>query len=766
MKKTRLQPPLVLLAFVLLFADRDSPAADSRITRPASLRGSTNMPVAQADPIYLQETGRKIPAAEPLLAIGIQGSNVYAGTSRGLLLLAADRWADVPGIPGPIRRIVKAGGSLWAIGSPGLSRNDGKEWTPVSREAFVDVTVHGDRLLAATARQVWRVQGNTVEPISRPDARFDITHVLSHQDSVYLHGHGRLTVFAGGGFGARDVYDSLVDQGWDWGTMPSTATRDALVIGPVLYLASDRGLVLHRGMSLTTLAGSQGLPIEDTACLAEGFDGDLWIGTRQGAVRRTGSEFHYFAGQRWLPDDRVNAIAVDGRDVYLATDGGLGVIGYVPFTLSRKAAYYEQQIEEWGQKRMGLVQKLEWDDALHEFVREAGDNDGGYSGSYLAAQSYRFAVTRDPAARREATNTFHALRWLESATGIPGFPARSIWAKGEIGHKSTGGSGGYPAEWHDTADGKFEWKGDTSSDELCSHFYSIALFIELAAEGPEIEQARTHLARIASHVIEHEWQLVDLDGKATRWGRWDPEYFKTDEGKYDRGLQCLELLSFIKTASVLGGDPRFAAAYGKLIGLGYPQHTLRESNTFPPENVLHFLDELAFWSYWNLLRYEDDPELRALYRRSLERTYEMIRVEQQPWFNFVYSFLTGNESEADLSVKHLRDWPLDLRSWSYRNSHRADLRSPAGYVAPKGGTRAFPARETEPMRWDHWTLQADGGSGGRDVVEPSAWLLAYWMGRYHGYIAPPQVLDTALAGQAPVETKRPGARPYAGPPRP
>ncbi len=105
-------------------------------------------------------------------------------------------------------------------------------------------------------------------------------------------------------------------------------------------------------------------------------------------------------------------------------------------------------------------------------------------------------------------------------TGIPGFPARSVWAKGEQGHKSSGGSGGYPAEWHDTADGKFEWKGDTSSDELCSHFYAFALFLELAAEGEEKVRARTHLARLASHLIDHQWQLVDYDGKPTRWGRW------------------------------------------------------------------------------------------------------------------------------------------------------------------------------------------------------------------------------------------------------
>src|SRR5678815_2634034 len=107
-----------------------------------------------------------------------------------------------------------------------------------------------------------------------------------------------------------------------------------------------------------------------------------------------------------------------------------GIIEYERFTLLKKAAYFERHLEEWGQKRLGLVRKLEWDGGLKEFVREAGDNDGGYSGDYLAAQSYRYAVTKDPDARREAVNTFQALRWLEAMTGIPGFPARSAWAKG------------------------------------------------------------------------------------------------------------------------------------------------------------------------------------------------------------------------------------------------------------------------------------------------------------------------------------------------
>ena len=328
------------------------------------------------------------------------------------------------------------------------------------------------------------------------------------------------------------------------------------------------------------------------------------------------------------------------------------------------------------------------------------------------------------------------------------------------------GSGGYAAEWHDTADGRFEWKGDTSSDEICSHFYSITLFLEHAAQGEEIQQAREYLARVANHLIDHGWQLVDVDGKPTRWGRWDPEYFTTDEGRYDRGLQCLELLSFMKTSEALTQDAKFTKAYRRLVELGYPAYTLRRRNTFPPDSVLHFEDELAFWCYWNLLKFEQDPQLRSVYRRSFERSYEVLRIEQNPWFNFVYGALTGNDFEVGPAVAHLREWPLDLVIWSYQNSHRADLRSPSGYVSYKAGTRAFSPRETEPMRWDHWTMQADGGTGGRDVVEPSGWLLAYWMGRYHGFIGPPQVIEPALIT---VERNRGGAlgaKPYEGPARP
>jgi hypothetical protein len=70
------------------------------------------------------------------------------------------------------------------------------------------------------------------------------------------------------------------------------------------------------------------------------------------------------------------------------------------------------------------------------------------------------------------------------------------------------------------------------------------------------------------------------------------------------------------------------------------------------------------------------------------------------------------------------------------------------------------------MRWDAWTMEADGGTDGRDVVEPSGWLLAYWMGRYHGLIDPPTTTDPAALGVGHSLDAGLGARPYDGPARP
>ncbi len=549
----------------------------------------------------------------------------------------------------------------------------------------------------------------------------------------------------------------------DWGQLPlGSKTRDMQSLGSKLTVATDRGLGVLHGLSWRNLNGRDGLCYEDTTCVADGFAQDYWVGTMKGAIRVVDGEFQFFGHERWIPHDKVNDIVCGDNVVYIATDGGLGVIEYEPYTLFKKAAWYEKWMDQWEQKRLGFVHNLVWDEDEQKYVRFLSDNDGGWVSHYLDALCFKYAVTKDPAVREAAVDVFRSLKWCEEISGIDGFPARSIYAVGENGVKAKTGSGGLPAEWNKTEDGKFEWKGDTSSDEVDAHIFATTLFIELVAQGKEKEAAQEHLHRIVSHIIRNGWTLHDKDGKPTRWARWDPEYLQRPYGFQARGLNGMEAFNYVVSTYALTGDPKFKEAKQQLIDWEYHHQSLRQKLVFP--FVTHFDDRLAFYSYYPLLRYETDPYLRSIFRRSLERSWEVKRNEHETWFNYVYAALTGNECDNEISVKYLREWPLDCIAYPYTNSHRHDLQNETperNYVADYNPRHP---REQGPKRWDSNVLSLDGG--GHGVHEPTGWLDAYWMGRYYGLITPPTTDDPKLLEPGDTLQGRKGAEPYNGPPRP
>lgn len=781
---------MTILMGPMLAMTAAAPAADPYLRGPGERRWE---PVR--DEVYLQETGRQIATERPVVTAAVYEGVVYVSTGDGVYELIGDRLSRIPEAPSGIYRLRVLNGALWGMAGDGLYRYRHDNLEKLGDGAFVDVCVVRGVVHAATRDHVFRYENGrlvNVEPEIgfrstnitmhledgthvmveredgkkvrwRPERIGPVTRIASYSDTLYALRPGGLVLLD------NETVDPTVVE---WGLPPSRTFRDMLSLGNRLLIATDRGVAVIRGMALTTLDGAAGLPYEDTTCLAEGFAKDLWIGTTWGAVRMVDADnFHYFAGQRWLPNDTVNDIAVGDRAVYIATDGGLGIVEYEPYTLQKKAAYYERRLEEWGHKRMGfthLIHKVGED----RWIREITDNDGGFTAHYLVAMMYKYAVTGDEQAWNEAVNTLKAMVWLEEITTIPGFPARSIWSvHGDAGTKSDAGSGGVPARWTPTPDGNFEWKGDTSSDEVGAHYYAMAVFYQLAPDGPEKDRAKEHVDRITRHIVENGWKLRDKDGALTRWGRWDPEYLQRPYGMYARGLNGMEAQAYAHTAIGMLDDDYFRDALQQLLDWRYHEHTVRQKLTFPPDYITTWDDRLAFLSYYPLVKYAEKEWLRALYLRSLERSWEIKRIEKHPWFNFLYGAITGNECEAQEGVQFLREWPLDMISYSYRNSHRADLHPEPGYVPYAVGPRTdspkqISPRESEPKKLDGTMLNLDGGSGGRRSITPNAWLESYWMGRYFGFIEAPDTDDPALLTIEDRPLERRGAAPYDGPPRP
>ena len=731
------------------------------------------------DNVYLQDYSIRIKTDEPVQAVAKYGDESFAVINGKLYKIEGANLVTDENSPVGISRLLQPDGGLWAITKDGLFKYKDKKWGKTDDRIFVDMCMHSGTLHAATREDIYKLENGKFVNI-KPKGGYntsDITMIMEdgtqvHADPVRLGPIKRIQSYSNTLYVLRPGKLVLLDNTivntdfMDWGIWPSKDMRDMLSDGSKLFVTTERGLGMLRGASLFVLKGKDGLPYENTTCLTKGFDNDLWIGTTKGAIRKIGDEWQYFAADHWLPGDNVHDIAVGDKEVLVATDAGIGIIKYEPYTLRKKVAYYEQMMNTWGFKRMGFIHTLFKRDG--KWIREISDNDGGHTAPYLAAMSFKYAVTGDEEAYKEAVNSFKAMVWLERITPIDGFVARAIYSPtGDEDKMSLHGSGGLPAKWYKTKDGKWYWKGDTSSDEIIAHFFSVSIFYQIAAKGKDKEMAREHLRRIASYIMKNGWVLIDMDGKPTRWGRWNPEYLLRPYGYHDRGVNGLEALAFMKAAYFATGDTAFENGYDQLVKWGYRHNTIRQKNVFPPADIAPWDDRLAYEAYYTLMRYATDPVDESAYTRSLARTWEVKRIVHYPLYNFGYGAITGNDCEQEQTAKFLRDYQLDCISYNYRNSYRDDLFIPKGYRSYETGTRPLSPRETEVSRSSRTYLTYDGGSNGNKVQEPNDFILSYWLGRYHGMIAAPETNDPDLISvKPPKKGEHFGAEPYHGPKRP
>jgi len=112
----------------------------------------------------------------------------------------------------------------------------------------------------------------------------------------------------------------------------------------------------------------------------------------------------------------------------------------------------------------------------------------------VAAEAFRYAVTGAADARAHARAGMEAIVHLESITGVPGFPARSFIRTGVDAQPADG-------EWHDTVDGQWRWKGDTSSDEIVGHFFVYPIYYDLVADESEKPKLSATIARMTRDAI-------------------------------------------------------------------------------------------------------------------------------------------------------------------------------------------------------------------------------------------------------------------------
>lgn len=553
-----------------------------------------------------------------------------------------------------------------------------------------------------------------------------------------------------------------------------------------LWFASPQGAGCLDGSDWRLFTSADGLPYDDFTTMAAGEAGVVWLGTRRGAIRFDGRHWEYRQGPRWLPHDEVRSIAVepDGT-AWFATAQGVGRIERRPMTLAQKAAFFEDEIEKRHLRtRFGFVLgvTLERPGDTSRWTQRDSDNDGLWTAMYGAAQCFAWAATHSTDARLRAGRAFEALRFLGRVTqggehgAPPGFVARTVLPAEGPDPNATGYTRERDEErrkrdrlwkvivprWPKSADGRWYWKSDTSSDELDGHFFFYALFHDLVAAGEQERRAvREHVGAIADHLLRHRFRFVDHDGRPTRWGVFDPESLNHDpDWREERGLNSLSILSYLKVAEHLTGEARYGLAYRRLVrDHAYATNTLIPKSGTGLGSGNQSDDEMAFMNFYGLLRYEKDPALRQTYALALFERWTLERPELNPFFNFVFAASASGAvfndafGRRDLSppgewlfesLDTLRRYPLDRVDWRLTNSHRKDIVPLPEYARESGTTgkgyrnsgKVLPIDERFVEHWNHDPWQLDQGGEGLRLADGTSFLLPYYMGLYHRFIEP------------------------------
>jgi hypothetical protein len=706
---------------------------------------------------------------------------IQIGKGGRVLVFTGGRWYALAGQRWELAISVKARDDEFAF----IDESRGTAVVRVPGREVRQIIRNGLTTFVTTRGAIFQVKDGKTTTISGPNGRSINQLAYDSSEGLLVASSDGLFYWNGSEWERRSALDST---GRDWAA--SEILGVAFEPSGRLWMATKAGVGCRSEGNWRFYEGKDGLPWNDFTSVVAGGEGEVWLTTHLGIIHFDGKDWQYRQGPRWLPGDDVSSLAPDGKGgAWIATTAGLGRLERRPMTLAEKAEIYEGEIERFIKRTpYGFVAEA----ALGRVADKTSanpqdsDNDGLWTAMYGAGECFAYGATKDAKAKARAAQAFEALRFLQKVTqqcehAPPrGYIARTIrpveWADPNIGRLASDLEEqkhdifwkAYEPRWPKSADGKWYWKSDTSSDELDGHYFFYPLYYDLCADTEaERERVRDVVREITDHLMEHQFCLVDHDGKPTRWGIYGPEFLNQNVYWWsERGLKSLSILCYLSVASHITGDQKYEQAARELIDHhGYAQNAMYPKVQHGPGSGNQSDDEMAFMCFYGLLRCSADENLKQMIRYSFYQYWVNEEPEMNPFFNFAYA---GQNKDATANGQwgpiDIRPWPgwhedamatlygftLDRLNWPHRNSHRLDI---TALPRIRSGDLDEPDRPhqrgcringkvlpIENRHFNHWNTdpwQLDYGGNGGELAAGTVFLLPYYMGLYHGFIEKP-----------------------------
>jgi hypothetical protein len=354
------------------------------------------------------------------------------------------------------------------------------------------------------------------------------------------------------------------------------------------------------------------------------------------------------------------------------------------------------------------------------FASSTSENITGYTrcgdsaiwtGHYLAAESYRYGVTSDPAALANAQGALAYLTTLVDVTGTDVLarcivPINSNYAAGITSQESANGIHSSGANY---------WISNTSRDQYLGVFFGLSVAYDLL--GTPTQPAIQALAtRMLNFLIANSWTVVMPDGAVST----------TFVIRPDEQLGILQVGRQVNSA-------QFASTYKSLATFGSLLVSVPVAVDAEDVRDSYFKFNLDAINLFSLIRLETDSTLLGRYQAAYQIFHNAIATHMNAHFNMIDRALNGADSTRDGQTaaylfqwlqRPRRDFPVDLAGQYPSCVNSGESCDPL----------PIPVRVPDEFVWQISPFQLEyDGSG---VIEGGGidYLLPYWMARYYGVV--------------------------------
>ena len=331
-----------------------------------------------------------------------------------------------------------------------------------------------------------------------------------------------------------------------------------------------------------------------------------------------------------------------------------------------------------------------------------------WTGAYLAAESFRYNVTRSADALQNVRSALAGLKALTDVTGDDRLarctvPANSPYAAGIASEEAGNGIHQNPP---------WIWVDNTSRDQVVGAFFGLGAAFDLVDDPAVKTGASDLLTRLIGFVSGHQWSPND-------------DITGTFELRPEELEMLLQVARHVNPSNTVSG-PFIVPP----VGTGVQFDVLSNSS--------YFKFDLDYMSFYHLLRLQDTGDNRSAY--ATLRNY--TAPHQNAFFNVIDRALRGPDATRDAETRALLDQWLERP----RRDFYVDVSSK---VAVCGSEACLPVpvplRPPATFLWEVDPFQLKGGGSG--IIENAGvdYILPYWMARYYGAIHGGSGIQSAAA---------------------